>query len=116
MQKWPAHRRLRSALPTPGASDGKGPPAEGFNVGGRFTAKLAIERGLLPTPTATLYGSNQGGAAGRVGPERGSLETQVGGLFLGLREWMMGWPIGWSGSAPLAMARFQQWCDSHGKH
>jgi len=28
---------------------------------------------ILPTPTATQYGNNQGGAAGRVGPVRHSL-------------------------------------------
>lgn len=30
---------------------------------------------LLPTPTASSYGNNQGGAAGRVGPVRHSIET-----------------------------------------
>lgn len=37
----------------------------------------AIESGLLPTPAATSYGSNQGGAAGRIGPIRPSLETMA---------------------------------------
>jgi len=32
---------------------------------------------LLPTPSATSYGSNQGGAAGRVGPVRHSLESMA---------------------------------------
>jgi len=32
---------------------------------------------LLPTPTASSYGSNQGGAAGRVGPVRHSLESMA---------------------------------------
>jgi hypothetical protein len=36
--------------------------------------------GLYPTPTATSYGTNKGGAAGRVGKERPSLETLA-------REW-----------------------------
>jgi len=36
--------------------------------------------GLYPTPTATIYGTNKGGAAGRVGKERPSLETLA-------REW-----------------------------
>lgn len=34
-------------------------------------------RNLLPTPSASQYGSNQGGAAGRVGPIRPSLETMA---------------------------------------
>lgn len=37
----------------------------------------ATESGLLPTPAATSYGSNQGGAAGRVGPVRESLDTMA---------------------------------------
>ena len=32
---------------------------------------------LLPTPSATRYGSNKGGGAGRVGKERPSLETMA---------------------------------------
>jgi hypothetical protein len=36
-----------------------------------------IESGLLPTPTATDYGTNQGGAAGRSGKTRPSLGTMA---------------------------------------
>ena len=35
------------------------------------------DSGLLPTPAATSYGTNQGGAAGRVGPVRPSLGTMA---------------------------------------
>jgi hypothetical protein len=35
------------------------------------------DTGLLPTPTAQSYGSNQGGAAGRTGPVRHSLESMA---------------------------------------
>ncbi len=85
MQKWPAHRRLAMLMD-----------------------KLR-EDGILPTPTARLYGYNQGGAKGRVGKKRPSIETLCGGLSLSLREWMMGWPIGWTELQPLEMDRFQQW-------
>jgi hypothetical protein len=115
MQKWPAHRRLAE---------------------------------MLPTPTAQLYGSNQGGAAGRTGKKRLSLEGRVkqiptpttkdrgyqrsggckgkevrgsvrqakeaGYCPLGFREWMMGWPIGWTALEPLGTDRFQLWLSSHG--
>ena len=37
----------------------------------------AIACGLLPTPSAESYGTNHGGAAGRVGPIRPSLETMA---------------------------------------
>ena len=30
-------------------------------------------------------------------------------------EWLMGWPIGWTASMPLAMDRFQTWHASHGR-
>jgi hypothetical protein len=30
-------------------------------------------------------------------------------------EWLMGWPLGWTDCAPLAMDKFRQWCASHGK-
>lgn len=29
-------------------------------------------------------------------------------------EWLMGWPIGWTDLKPLAMARWREWCVSHG--
>jgi len=55
---------------------------------------------LLPTPTATPYGTNQGGGAGRVGPVRASLDTlaknQGGKLHPASVEQMMGFPIGWT--------------------
>ncbi len=37
----------------------------------------ATESGLLPTPSAVSYGTNQGGGMGRVGPARPSLETMA---------------------------------------
>lgn len=49
--------------------------------------------GLLPTLTATEYGSNRGGAAGRVGPVRESLQTMARrGLLptLQARDWKDG--------------------------
>ena len=44
------------------------------------------------------------------------LSEQVGGsLNPDWVEWLMGWPIGWTDCAPLAMDRFQKWLDSHGR-
>lgn len=108
--------------------------------GGRSWWKLDIpelatverESSLLPTPTASSYGSNQGGAAGRVGKVRYSLEqmarrgllpTPTASRRSGLQshgrnavlgrmnprflEWMMSFPIGWTRSGPLAMQSCQ---------
>ena len=79
MHKWAAHRRLADLM-------------------GR----------IFPTPTAGLYGSNKGGAAGRTG-------KMTGGPWISFREWMMGWPIGWTALPPLETGRFQEWLDWHGK-
>lgn len=69
----------------------------------------------LPTPTAKLYHSNKGGAVGRLGKTRYSLETIIGGTWIAFREWMMGWPIGWTALEPLGTDRFQSWLRWHGK-
>lgn len=59
-------------------------PRSGMCVNGRLFALAISERpiseiasGLLPTPSAATYGTNQGGGAGRVGPIRPSLETMA---------------------------------------
>ena len=72
---------------------------------------------ILPTPTAKAYGYNQGGSSGRVGKRRYSLDhlaRQDGLNPLPLREWMMGWPIGWTALDALGTDRFRQWQRSHG--
>ena len=33
-----------------------------------------------------------------------------------ISEWAMGWPLGWSSLAPLAMDKFLLWLQQHGKH
>tara|TARA_R110000824_G_scaffold20457_4_gene76997 strand:- start:892 stop:1170 length:279 start_codon:yes stop_codon:yes gene_type:complete len=30
-------------------------------------------------------------------------------------EWLMGWPIGWTGTRPLETAKFRRWLRSHGR-
>lgn len=67
---------LRTAvqlLPTPRATD-IGTAGRRSSEGWRPQLGQAIHS-LLPTPTASSYGNNQGGAAGRVGPVRHSLES-----------------------------------------
>jgi len=56
------------ALPTPRAADHD---AGAWRPDGRGPNLLGA---LMPTPTASTYGSNQGGGMGRVGPVRYSLE------------------------------------------
>ena len=77
-----------------------------------------IASGLLPTITAQTYGTNQGGAAGRVGKVRMSLQSMAkqrgGHLSPSFVERMMNWPVGWTDLEPLAMDKYQQWYASHG--
>ncbi len=59
-------------------------PSSGMIAGGQLFQPLklaprtyASAGSYLPTPTATPYGSNQGGAAGRVGKKRESLDSMA---------------------------------------
>jgi hypothetical protein len=71
--------------PTPNAFD-----AENWNAPEKFFARqqrhgwersrpcdLSVAAQMFPTPSAISYGSNQGGAMGRVGPVRHSLESMA---------------------------------------
>jgi len=81
----------------------------------RAELRIAVKgRSYWPTPTASTYGSNRGGAAGRTGKWRPSLRGLFGGpenpRFL---EWMMGLPIGWCSTGSLETALFQRWQHAH---
>lgn len=62
-----------SFWPTVRASDGRKGSGESARREGGPSLVTASKQ--WPTPSATSYGTNQGGAAGRTGPVRGSLET-----------------------------------------
>ena len=65
--------------------------------------------GMLPTPTGA---GNENSPSMQKWPAHSRLPT--GGLSLPLREWIMGWPIGWTACEPLATGRFQEWRRWHG--
>lgn len=76
---------------------------------------IAPESGYVPTPCASDY---KGGAKnGRDSEFKHWLKRRHGKSYPHPQrvEEMMLWPIGWSELAPLAMDRFHQWLDSHGK-
>jgi hypothetical protein len=54
-----------------------------------------VASSLLPTPTASSYGSSRGGGAGRVGKWRKSLDS-LGIRDPEQRERMLGFPCGWT--------------------
>ena len=91
-------------------------PAWGSMLRGGVSVRLSAEPHIdakgcsyWPTPTASTYGYNLGGAAGRVGKKRQSLRGIVGGPespeWL---EWMMGLPIGQTALEPLG-TRWSRW-------
>jgi len=78
----------------------------------RLTSETAFGS-WLPTPTVQDAANNGGPAQFR----RNSLPLNavVGGpLNPAWVEWLMGWPIGWTGLDPLETGRCQQWLRSHG--
>lgn len=77
---------LPAMLPTLKAVDGGGHYSGG--TWGILPALRQEEEALLPTLTATRYGSNQGGAAGRNGSARPSLEALL--PTLAARDWKTG--------------------------
>ena len=83
--------------------------------------KSANESGLWPTPLASgdrkskfAQGGTPLGYAVRYWPTPPVTEQVGGTLNPTWVEWLMGWPMGWTDYAPLAMDKFQKWLDLHG--
>lgn len=70
----PLSETVHRLLPTPTQNMTTGAGSEGRD-GGLNLQTAAVQ--LLPTPSASSYGTNQGGSAGRVGPVRESLDTMA---------------------------------------
>lgn len=99
-----------SLLPTPtGAGNENSPSMQ------KWRAHRALAA-MLPAPMARDYSSPSPGERARKPPELNRVAPTTGGAFIALREWMMGWPTGWSGLSVLATDRFQEWLRSHGKY
>lgn len=102
-------RNSRGELPLPGQVLWSTPKASELDRGvceaeaNRRSPALQTQV-LFPTPTATEYGSNQGGAAGRLGEKRLSLQGVVSNSTGNVRarlnpdwvEQLMGFPVGWT--------------------
>ena len=76
---------------------------------------LATRVRNFATPTARDWKS---GKASQATMDRNSrpLSEQIGGsLNPTWVEWLMGWPLGWTDLQPLAMDKFQQWLQEHGR-
>jgi hypothetical protein len=113
-----AHHIFESASglwPTPVASD-TGSRSKPYAQGG---TPLSLAVKLWPTPTAM---TRSGGAAlckWGGSRSRAKLRTMVtpeelnGPLNPQWVEWLMGWPIGWTGLQPLETDKFREWQQQH---
>lgn len=79
-----------------------------------LTKKAAISKLRRYFPTLTKCGNyNRKGASKTSGD---GLATVIGGSpNPEWSEWLMGWPMGWTGLQPLETAKFQSWQQQHGE-
>ena len=90
------------------------PTARDWKDGTAKSCQTVPVNGLLgravhrfPTPTASSW---------KTGGNRRHLRGVAGGaLNPTWVEWLMGWPIGWTGLEPLETGRFQKWLEEHGR-
>ncbi len=76
---------------------------------------LATAVKMWATPTCHDRKGQSGAKRGRNAQGGECLTQQAGGTLNPMWvEWLMGWPMGWTDYAPLAMDKFQQWLDLHG--
>lgn len=101
--------------PTPRASDGKrmGTAPKDWKRGKGTGNRLRDFIHLCPTPTVQDAKNNGGPSQSQRNTP--PLNAVAGGaLNPPWVEWLMGWPIGWTGLQPLAMDRFRTWCSWRG--
>jgi hypothetical protein len=107
-------------LPTPTTEDAARKGSEGawkeWSESGRTTqCRLRNAVHLLPTPNARDWKGAPGAGTIARGGRQASLPAAVpthgtgGKLHPPFVEWMMGWPIGWTASEPVAMESFRLW-------
>lgn len=78
--EFPIDAHASSLWPTATASDANASGAAGYSTdSGRHSGTTLTDAAvrLFPTPSASSYGSNRGGANGRTGPVRESFETMA---------------------------------------
>lgn len=87
----------------------------------RGEPKLSAQVKLCPTPTAMNFTGGAamckwGGAGARAKMKTMFTPEEINGqLNPQWVEWLMGWPIGWTDLRPLAMDRFREWQQQHGR-
>lgn len=107
----PTAETVCGSLPSPRHSDadkgGRGDLLQAYrgNCNKHFKAHF---------PTLTTTG-NENSPLMQKWPAHRSLQQITNGAWISFREWMMGWPIGWTALEPLAMDKFHKWLRLHGK-
>jgi hypothetical protein len=104
-------------LPTMRAADSHGATYQGRPGGERLSLSGYAALGLLLTPSAF---DGKATAEWQPGSTRGrekkihTLPQALGGpLNPPYVEWLMGWPIGWTGLEPVEMESFLAWLHAH---
>lgn len=79
-------------------------------------AQTMYERGSGYLPTPTAHNAKEGAYPAEYARNTPTLAAVLGGKINPHRqEWMMGFPIGWTGLQPVAMDKFQSWLRAHGR-
>jgi hypothetical protein len=81
------------------------------------SAPITNENGPGSWPTPCHGSSHWGGTFQEVGGSGNKLRgTPIGKLYVNPDFWesLMGWPIGWTGTAPLETAKTREWLQQHG--
>lgn len=108
--------RLREMWPTPSASHCETRPPATFNPKSQSGRSLGAMARHNMWPTRTAQDSKNNGAPSQMDRNTKPLNAEVGGkLNPPWVEWLMGWPIGWTGLEPLETGRFQAWQHSLGQ-
>jgi hypothetical protein len=74
----------------------------------------AVARENFPTPTQRDWKGPRSPRAIKENPGPLLPDVVRGQLNPTWVEWLMGWPLGWTDLAPLAMGRFREWSRQHG--
>jgi hypothetical protein len=110
----------RSTWPTPRANDAE--KRGNFDLENPRNGLPAAAK-KWPTPCASASkGSSPASLTRKSGASRANdridhavMASDGGQLNPEWVEWLMGWPIGWTGLKPLGMAKFQEWKQQHGE-
>jgi len=90
-------------------------------INGTVAHSVAPKMWLTPSANEDAAGTPNGNMQKMLGNHpliRGKTQEEWNGGTLNPNwvEWLMGWTIGWTDLKPLAMDKFQQWLNLHGKY